>query len=119
MEKKQINAGLIYKGFTEKKLDTGFNYTKTVNRNVELICYIEPDISVSFITIYKWDNNEIKGHYDLTAKEMEGMAPDLDTLFKKAVKDMPKFLGDKDSGVNIHSTLEAAIDEVFIHNDVF
>jgi len=113
MDTKQINDNLIYKGFIEKRLDTGFNYTKQVNHNIELICYVEPNISVSFITVYKWNDNEIKGYYDITVKELEGLGPDLDVLFKKAVKDMPKYLGDKKTGLRIHPAMEAAIDEAF------
>ncbi|HCO66752.1 MAG TPA: hypothetical protein DIT04_03215 [Dysgonomonas sp.] len=112
MTSKQINDILLYKGFEEKKLDTGFNYTKKIE-HIELVCYIEPDINVSFTTLYRWNDNEIKGAYDIPVKDLNMHGIDIDLLFKRAVKDMPRYIGTKESGVDVHAQVESVIDQIF------
>ncbi len=104
----QLKETLLNKGFDEEKLDTGFNFTKTV-KNVQLICYIEPNINVSFITVYSWDNNDVKGTYDLTMKELGRVEPSAISFFRKTLDNMPKFVGEK----NIHTEVEEVISETF------
>ena len=60
----QMKETLLNKGFDEEKLDTGFNFTKTI-KNVQLICYIGPNINVSFITVTVGIKMMLKEHMTL------------------------------------------------------
>jgi len=98
---------LIERGFKEEKLDTGINYSKTID-HIELICYIEPGINVSFICLYKWNDNEIKGTYDLPINQLGSGSVTLSALFERAVKDMPRYIGEN---IDVHAEMERVIDD--------
>jgi len=109
MKTEELKDILIKKGFREERQDTGWNYTRQVN-NIELMCYIEPDIEAAFIIIYRWNNNDEKGVFRLSKKELETNRDAISGLFKNSYHNMPRYIGE---AINLHSEIENAIKLVF------
>ncbi len=113
MEVQQLRNALAVAGFAEEKLDTGYNYTKTVE-HTEMICYIEPGIDIAFTTIYKWHSNEVKGTFIISLEELDRYKGSVPSLFKRTTADMPEYVGDKNNGgTDIHHEIVNAIDGIF------
>jgi len=102
-----IESTLREKGFKEEKIDTGIMYSLT-KENVELLCYIEPDVEVEFVTLYKWKNNDVKGTYNITMNELRFTKDTLAAMFKKTKNNMPRQIGDT---INVHAVVDRAISE--------
>ncbi|WP_156032925.1 hypothetical protein [Prevotella sp. 10(H)] len=96
------------KNFKEEKVDTGIRYTLE-SGNIELICYVEPNVEVNFISLYKWKNNDVKGTYNLTIQELRLTKDTLQTMFRKTKNNMPEHVGET---VNVHQELDKVIDEI-------
>jgi len=109
MKSKELGLLLKEKGFKEEKLDSGINYSKRVG-HVELICYIEPNVEIEFISIYRWDNNDLKGSYNISLLELDSNRDSVVTFFKKTKRDMPQYIG---LTVNVHSEIDTAIENTF------
>ena len=109
MKVQELSDILLRHGFEKEKLDSGFNYTKT-DGHIQLICYIEPQIDIAFMTIYAWNDNEIKGIYKASLLEISRAQDSASLFFRQAVEDMPKFIGDK---VDVHKEMNKAIDDTF------
>lgn len=112
MKTQDLKELLLEKGFEEEKQDTGYNYTKTVGR-VKLVCYIEPNIDVAFITTYHWNSNEIKGTNSISQKEMMFKNFKVSSLFKETLNNMPQYIGDPQNGINVHREIRNTIDTIF------
>jgi len=97
-------------GFKEEQQDTGCGYTRTVGP-IELICYVEPGIDIMFTTIYSWDNNDVKGDYNISMKELRYDKDSLVTMFRKTRNNLPQYIGDK---TDTHAELEKALTVVFM-----
>jgi len=108
MKLENLKETLLDKGFMEEKVDTGIRYSKELN-NVKLICYIEPNISISFISLYDWSNNEIKGTYDVPMERLGSIKSSAFLLFMKTLKNMPEFVGEKD----VHTQVKYSINNAF------
>jgi len=109
MKVQELKDILVGKGFDEEKLDTGYNYRKVID-HIELVCYIEPQIDIAFISLYKWNNNEVKGVYKASLIELSRVEKSVQTFFEKTLDDMPLYIGSK---INLHSEVKAAIDSTF------
>ncbi|MDU1904568.1 MAG: hypothetical protein E6772_07270 [Dysgonomonas sp.] len=108
MRTEELKDILIKKGFREERQDTGWNYTKQVN-NIELICYIEPDIEAAFIIMYRWNNNDEKGVFRLSKKELETNKDTIAELFRNSYQNMPRYIGET---INLHAEIEDTIESV-------
>lgn len=109
MKARQLQALLISNGFREERQDSGYNYTKTAG-HIELECYIEPNIEIEFITFYKWKNNEIKGRYNISVKDLEKKDFTIKQLFLNTLQDIPKYVGDT---VDVHSDVATVVNDLF------
>lgn len=109
MRIEQIEETLANKGFKKEKQDSGYEYSKRID-HIKLICFIEPNISISFISIYTWDDNDIKGVYTLTMKEF-GMRKieSIRLPFVSSLDGMPEFVGER----NVHAEIEKTITDIF------
>ena len=104
-----LSVLLKEKGFKEEKLDSGMNYTRTIG-HIELICYIEPGIEVEFISIYRWNNNDVKGTYNISMQELNNSNEKAATFFRKTKNNLPECIGEK---VDTHIELDKVIEETF------
>lgn len=109
MNIQELKNLLKEKGFKEENQDTGIKYTFT-NGNVELICYVEPNVEIEFISLYKWDNNEVKGTHNISASNFAYTKDSVPTLFRKTKNNMPRQIGEK---IDAHSEIDKAIDLLF------
>lgn len=109
MRPQELAELLIENGFKEEKLDSGCNYTKKVGP-IEFISYIEPDIEVEFISIYKWDNNDVKGTYNIPLDKLRYDKESVATIFRKTKNNLPQYIGEK---IDTHRELEKAIEDTF------
>jgi len=109
MEIQELERILKERGFEAEKLDSGYNYTNSIE-HISLICYIEPDIEVEFITIYQWNNNEVKGTHNLSMKELNQSQDSVETLFRKTKNNMPQHIGEF---TDTHKEVENAILKIF------
>ncbi len=100
---------LNQKNFEEEEQDTGMEYTYKKN-NIELICYIEPQVEVQFISFYRWDNNEVKGTYNISIDELKFTKDSVISFFKRTKNNLPVQIGDS---INVHSEVDKAIEEIF------
>ena len=112
MKTQDLKNLLLEKGFKEEKQDTGYNYTK-IEGHVRLVCYIEPNIDIAFIATYHWNSNEIKGTYSISQKEMMFKDYKVSSLFKKTLDNMPQYIGDPKTGINVHTEVRNAINTNF------
>ena len=108
MKSNELKDKLTQKGFHEEKQDTGFLYTKTV-KDIDLISYIEPGISISFTVVYRWSDNFVKGSYTIDNKELELRDLSMEDLFKSTLNDMPAYVGEKD----IHEEVKQIVEHLF------
>lgn len=108
MKLENLKETLLNKGFAEEKIDTGISYSKEIN-NIKLVCYIEPNIRISFISIYDWSNNEVKGTYDVLMTDLGKIKNSAFLLFMKTLKNMPEYVGEKD----VHTQIKYAINNTF------
>lgn len=109
MTSEELSKILKSCGFKEEQSGTGSNFEKTIG-HVVLICYIEPGMQVDFISLYKWNNNDVKGTHNVSVKELEQNKETVSTLFKKTLSDMPEYIGDT---VNAHEEVRTAINLTF------
>lgn len=105
MKVQALEKALRKSGFNEDKLDSGCNYIKTVG-HIIFMCYVEPDIEVEFIIVYQWDNNDVKGTYNMSLKELSMSNESLETYFRKAKKNIPQYIGEF---IDTHEEIEKAI----------
>lgn len=109
MTTNELEEILKSKGFKEERLDSGCNYTKTVGA-IELICYVEPDIEVEFIALYQWENNEVKGAYNISVEQLKHEEEPVDMFFRKVKKNLPRYIGES---IDTHTEVEKAIRSIF------
>jgi len=109
MSTQELHDILIRAGFKEEKLDSGLNYSKRIN-HIELICYVEPNINIAFMSIYKWNNNDVKGTHNLSMTEFGRNRDSISSDFKKTLDNMPEFIGEK---INVHQEVRKVIDDTF------
>lgn len=105
----ELEGLLVAYGFKEMRQDTGCGYTRTVGP-VELICYVEPGIDIVFTTIFSWDDNDVKGDYNVSVKELKNDKDSLVTMFRKTKNNLPQYIGED---IDTHKELEAALRVVF------
>ena len=105
----ELKGILKNKGFSEEEFDTGMNYTKTIG-HVTLICYIEPNIDVAFISIYKWNRNDLKGTYNVPLMMLRNIETDIPTFFERTISDIPQYVGEK---TDVHAEIRNVIQEIF------
>jgi len=108
MDIKELESTLNEKGFKEEKQDTGIRYTIS-DDHVELICYIEPNIEVEFISVYSWNRNDVKGTYNLSIDELKRTKNTVPVLFKKTKNNMPEYIGET---TNVHKEVDVAIEKL-------
>ncbi|MDR2947749.1 MAG: hypothetical protein LBV71_00945 [Prevotella sp.] len=104
-----IEHELALHDFKKEEKNTSCVYNKIVG-NVELICFIERNMKLYFISIYRWNNNRLRGSYKITSSELKNCPDFASTLFKKTIDNVPRFIGDK---IDIHVEIVKAIDETF------
>lgn len=109
MKTQELAEILIQHGFIEEALDSGCNYTQTFG-HIELICYIEPGIDIQFITLYSWNNNDVKGTYNISIDKLRIDSDSVATMFRKTKASLPQYIGEK---VDTHIETEKAIEEAF------
>lgn len=109
MDIQELEKTLKERGFQEEKQDTGMKYTVS-DDHIQFICYIEPNIEVQFISLYKWQRNEVKGTHNITIDELKRTKDSVTTLFKKTKNNMPEFVGENS---NTHKEIDAAIENLF------
>lgn len=111
MKVQELEKALRKSEFNEDKLDSGCNYIRKVG-HIIFICYVEPDIEVEFIIIYQWDNNDVKGTYNISIKELSRSNDSIETYFRKAKKEMPQYIGEF---IDTHEEIEKAIHYIDWH----
>lgn len=109
MNTTELESTLNQKGFKEEKQDTGVKYTYA-DDHIELICYIEPDVEVEFISIYRWNRNDVKGTHNLSIEELKRTKDSISTLFKKTKNNIPEHIGET---INVHKEVDSVINKVF------
>lgn len=109
MKTNELAEFLIQKGFTEEQLDSGCNYTYRTE-HIKLICYIEPGIDIQFVTIYHWNNNDVKGTYDISVDKLRVDSDSIATLFRKTKNNLPQRIGEK---VDTHVEAEKVFHQIF------
>lgn len=109
MKVEELREVLIVNGFTGEKLDSGYNYTIEAGY-IKLICYIEPGMDVEFISIYRWNNNDVKGTYTISVNQLLGYKDNVATLFRKTKTNLPQWIG---LTTDTHVVLETTIQEIF------
>lgn len=112
MNIQELKELLLEKGFREEKVDTGFNYTQTVG-HVELTCYIEPNIDIAFIAVYKWNDNDVKGTHNVSMYELARSIFSVSSAFKHTTDRMPRYIGLPPEGIDLHAAIINTIDEIF------
>lgn len=111
MRIQELTEALKAAGFQEEPLDSGYNYTKNVD-HISLICYIEPEMDIEFISIYHWNNNDVKGTFNITMKAFSRSQDSVETFFRNTKRDLPQFIG---QFVDTHDQLENVIEKIFGH----
>lgn len=109
MKLEELQETLSNKGFEEEKQDTGIRYIKT-SGNLDFICYIEPGIEIEFISIYNWNDNNVKGTFNLSVKEMNTYDRTVASLFMRTKNNIPEYIGEK---INVHSEINNAVNNIF------
>lgn len=104
-----IESELISCGFVKENRNTGSIYSK-IYGNIELFCFIEHNIKLYFVSIYKWNDNKVRGSYYISQEGLKD-CPDFSSyLFEKTVQNMPRYIG-KD--IDVHREILKAINEIF------
>jgi len=109
MKVQEIIQMLEEKGFNHKEKDSGLHFSKTIEP-IKLICYIEPDVEVQFITYYRWNNNDVKGTYNISVRELSYTKSSLPELFKMTKENLPQQVG---CCVDTHAEVDKVIDAIF------
>ena len=98
-------------GFKKEKKNTGYIYSKTIG-NIELICFIESNVKLYFISIYRWNDNRVRGSYCISSEDIED-CPDFSLfMFKKTIHNMPRYIGRE---IDVHSEIIETINETFVY----
>jgi len=109
MKVQELSDILKTSGFTQETLDSGYNYTKKVG-HISLDCYIEPKMGVEFVSIYHWNNNDVKGTHNISIEELRRSKDNVEELFRKTKSNMPQQIG---KFIDTHELLEKAIEHIF------
>ncbi|NDV83544.1 hypothetical protein [Bacteroides sp. 51] len=109
MKVQELTDALKAADFKQEPLDSGCNYTKETG-HISLICYIEPNMVAEFISIYHWNNNDVKGTYNITIKDLDRSNDSVEVFFRKTKNTMPQYIGES---ADTHEQLEKAIEKVF------
>ena len=109
MKTQELREILEAKGFHGKEKDSGFHYSKTLE-HIKLICYIEPEVEVQFVTQYRWKNNDVKGTYNISVKELGYTKLSVPQLFRMTKENLPAKIG---LSVDTHKEVDEVIDRVF------
>jgi len=109
MKTQELESYLKEKGFTEGSLDSGCNYIYDAG-HIELICYVETGIEVEFLTIYRWNNNDVKGTYNIPVAELERTKDSVETMFRKTKNNLPQRIGET---IDTHQAAEEVFEKVF------
>ena len=109
MKVQELSDILKSNDFNMETLDSGYNYTKKVG-HISLNCYIEPNMGVEFISIYHWNNNDVKGTYNISIEDLSRSKDNIEALFRKTKNNMPQHIGEF---IDTHELLEKAIEHVF------
>lgn len=103
-----LEKALKKSGFNEDQLDSGCNHIKKAG-HITFICYVEPDIEVEFIIIYHWSNNEVKGTYNISLKELSKSSQPVEAFFRIAKNNIPPYIGER---IDTHEEVEKAIRQI-------
>ena len=106
-----IESELILYGFKKEKKNSGYFYSK-ISENIELMCFIEYNIKIYFISIYKWNNNRVRGSYCISSEILKDYPDFASSLFLKTLQNMPQYIGKE---INVHEEVSKFIDETFIY----
>lgn len=109
MKVQELSDILKASGFNEESLDSGYNYTKKTG-HISLDCYIEPHMGIEFISIYHWNNNDVKGTYNISVEELSRSKDNVEELFRKTKGNLPQHIGEF---IDTHELLEKAIEHIF------
>ncbi len=71
---------------------------------------MEPGIEVEFVSIYRWNDNDVKGTYNILTDHLVGYKGDVATLFRKTKENLPQYIGET---IDTHAELEKVIRDVF------
>ncbi len=104
-----IESELTSRGFVKEKRNTGYAYNRIFG-NIELICFIEHDIKLYFFSIYKWNNNRVKGSFCISSDDLKDYPVFPTFLFIKTTQNMPRYIGKE---IDVHSEILKVIDETF------
>lgn len=109
MKTQELIKTLEEKAFNEKEKDSGIYFSKTME-HIKLICYIEPEVEVEFISLYRWNNNDVKGTYNISVHDLQHTKYTLAEMFKKTKDNLPQRIGEC---VDTHKEVEKVIDYIF------
>jgi len=109
MKVQELSDILKDKGFEQEPLDSGYNYSKKAG-HISLYCYIEPNMGVEFISIYHWNNNDVKGTYNISIDDLNRSKESVEALFKKTKGSMPQHIGEF---IDTHELLDITIERIF------
>lgn len=109
MKTQEIIEILEEKGFNQKEKDSGIYFSKTMG-HIKLICYIEPDVEVEFISLYRWKNNDVKGTYNISVHNLLYTKETVPEMFRKTKENLPQRIGDC---ADTHKELEETIEYIF------
>lgn len=109
MEVEYLKDILLLKGFCGEKMDSGYNHTLDKG-HIKLICYVEPGIEVEFVSIYRWNDNDVKGTYTISTDHLLRYTGDVASLFWKTKENLPQYIG---TTIDTHDELDKVIREVF------
>ena len=104
-----IEHELVSHGFVKEKINTGYVYIRKLG-NIEFISFIEKNIKLYFFSVYRWDNNRVRGSYCISSDDLKDSPDFSSVLFEKTIENMPRSIG---TDVNIHDEIRKAINEVF------
>lgn len=109
MKVQELREILEEKAFNQKEKDSGIYFSKTMD-HIKLICYIEPEVEVQFITLYRWKNNDVKGTYNIPVRELGFTKHTVAGLFKMTKENLPPKIG---LCVDTHKEVDEVIDRIF------
>jgi len=109
MKIQELTDALKEAGFNQEELDSGCNFTKKAG-HISLICYIEPEMDVEFISIYHWNKNDVKGTYNISMKSLSRSNEPIKEFFRNTKNNLPQQVGDF---VDTHDELDKVIENLF------
>lgn len=109
MKTQELIETLEERAFDEKKKDSGIYFSKTMG-HIKLICYIEPNVEAEFISLYRWDNNDVKGTYNISIRDLGYTKDTVADLFKKTKEQLPQQIG---LCVDTHAEIDRVIEYIF------